>query len=289
MADEGSVEDRHENAATMMVDHPSGSKNQATLVANEPGELKAKRQSQAQATNPDSGRQGINVLSAFQTHQRALKRFIGRYLNSVQDIEDVTQEAFMRAYSAEKTTQVRQPKSFLFRIAKNVAISELRKKANQITDSIEEQSSTDVLVNEWSTEDEVMAQEKLDIHCEAVATLPPKCRQVYLLRKVYGLSHKEISAKLGIASSTVEKHLMKGVEDCDRFIEMRMAQVNQQQQSTNSTSPDSDWYYQGQTQQASDGHNAMQSTNQKSNKSSSSNTTNQQKNQHKNQNTGGQS
>jgi DNA-directed RNA polymerase specialized sigma24 family protein len=64
-------------------------------------------------------------------HQLSLKRFIGRYLNNAQDIEDVTQEAFLRAYKAEQTTCVQQPKSFLFRIAKNVAISQLRTAAAQ--------------------------------------------------------------------------------------------------------------------------------------------------------------
>ncbi|MDB9724455.1 RNA polymerase sigma factor [bacterium] len=202
-----------------------------------------------QRERASTGNQGANVISAFQTHHLSLKRFIGRYLNSAQDIEDVSQEAFVRAFSAEKTTEVRQPKSFLFRIAKNVAISQLRKKSNQITDYIEDQPTHDVLVNEWSTEDEVLIHEKLDIHSEAVASLPPKCREVYLLRKVYGLSHKEIAAKLDIASSTVEKHLMKGVEDCDRFIEERMARTDEVKSrlkvDSQTKQSNKDWYYQG--------------------------------------------
>ena len=173
---------------------------------------------------PAGENQGANVLGAFQLHRLSLKRFIGRYLNNAQDIEDVSQEAFLRAFKAEKTTKVLQPKSFLFRIAKNVAISQLRSKSRQITDYIEDQPSGDVLISEWSTEDEVMAQQKLGIHCEAVAALPPKCRRVYLMRKVYGMPHKEIAQRLGIAASTVEKHLMKGVEACDRFIQQRTAE-----------------------------------------------------------------
>ena len=186
------------------------------------------------STNQSTGSQGKNVLCAFQKHQLALKRFISRYLHNAQDIEDVTQEAFLRAYKAEQTTEVRQPKSFLFRIAKNVAISELRSKSRQITDYIEDQSSEDVLLGEWSTEDEVMAQQNLGIHCEAVASLPPKCRRVYLMRKVYGMSHKEISERLDIATSTVEKHLLKGVEGCDRYIRERNTVARDRDTSTNS-------------------------------------------------------
>ena len=60
------------------------------------------------------------------------------------------------------------------------------------------------------------------MHCEAVAELAPQCRQVYLLRKVHGLSHKEIAVHLGIAVSTVEKHLMKAIEQCERYVRERV-------------------------------------------------------------------
>ena len=41
------------------------------------------------------------------------------------------------------------------------------------------------------------------------------------MRKVHGMSHKEISVELGISISTVEKHMSKGVRDCANFIEQR--------------------------------------------------------------------
>ena len=175
-----------------------------------------------------SGRNGqsrhkATVLGAFVKHQSALKRFISRFLHNTHDIEDVAQEAFLRAYSAEQNTEIQQPKAFLFRIAKNVAISELRLKSRKITDYIEDQDASDVLIDEWTAEDHVAAQQKLGIHCEAVATLALQCRRVYLMRKVYGMPHKEIAGRLGIAVSTVEKHLMKGVKLCNRYVKEKMA------------------------------------------------------------------
>lgn len=162
------------------------------------------------------------VLAAFEKNQLALKRFISRYLHNTQDIEDVAQEAFLRAYSAERDdVDIKQPKSFLFRIAKNVAVSELRLKSRQITDYIEDQADSDVLLGQWTTEDEVQARQKLGIHCEAVATLAPKCRQAYIMRKVYGMPHKEIAQRMSISVSTVEKHLMRGVEQCDNYVRSR--------------------------------------------------------------------
>ena len=93
---------------------------------------------------------GYTVLSALEKHQLALKRFISRFLHNTQNIEDVAQEAFLRAYKAERNTDIQQAKSILFRIAKNVAISQLRLKSRQITDYIGDQTSSDVLASEWT-------------------------------------------------------------------------------------------------------------------------------------------
>jgi len=159
-----------------------------------------------------------DLVTAFEKHHSALKRFIARYLSSHHDIEDVAQESFLRAFRAGMEYEVHQPKSFLFRIAKNVAISQLRLKSRQITDSIEEQAGSHLLSSEWTLEDDVVARERLGVQCEAVAALSPQCRRVYILRKVHGMAHKDIAERLGIGQKTVEKHLYKGIASCDRYV-----------------------------------------------------------------------
>lgn len=161
------------------------------------------------------------VHAAYRKYEASLKRFISRFLPKVQDIEDVAQETFLRAYVTEQGRPIEQPKSFLFRIAKNVALNQLARKSNQIIDHLEDLGLADVLSSEVTLEDELVARQTLGLHCEAVAALPPQCRRVYLLRKVYGLSHKEIAKRMGIAVSTVEKHLIKGMQECDRYVRAR--------------------------------------------------------------------
>jgi RNA polymerase sigma factor (sigma-70 family) len=161
------------------------------------------------------------VYEAYTRHESSLKRFIGRFMRSPSDVEDIAQEAFLRAFTVERNRPIEQPKSFLFRIAKHLALSQLTRKARQITDYIEDFGDFEVIQLESSAEEEISAQQALELHCEAVAELTLQCRQVYLLRKVHGLSHKEIAGELGIAVSTVEKHLMKAVEQCDHYIRER--------------------------------------------------------------------
>ena len=161
------------------------------------------------------------IQDAFVRHESSLKRFIGRLTRHAPDVEDITQEAFLRAFAVERGRAIEQPKSFLFRIAKHLALSQLTSKARQITDYLDDSDDTSDQDTASSAEDEASAEQLLALHCEAVVSLSPQCRQVYLLRKVHGLSHKEIAAHLGIAVSTVEKHLLKGIEQCDRFVRDR--------------------------------------------------------------------
>lgn len=161
------------------------------------------------------------VLGAYEEHLAALKRFVARLI-SPQDVDDVMQEAFLRAYRAEGDKPIEQAKSYLFRVAKNVALNQLRQKTRKPTDYLEDLSVGLQLGDEFTLEDEVLAQEKLGVHCAAVAALPPKCRRVYLMRKVYGMSYKEIAQTLGVSINTVEAHMEKGFSRCAAYIEARL-------------------------------------------------------------------
>ncbi len=158
------------------------------------------------------------VTAAFLEHQSFLKKFLSRYLYERQDIEDVAQETYLRAYQAEQNRDIEQPKAFLFRIARNIALTSLTRKSNQITDCIADLDDSMVIDNEATVENEVEARQNLGIYCEAVAALPAQCRRVFLLRKIHGLSHKEIAERMGLSVSSVEKHLLKGVLRCRAFV-----------------------------------------------------------------------
>ena len=165
--------------------------------------------------------QSSPLLDAYEKYLGALKRYVMRVINTEGDVDDIVQEAFMRAYETEVRGNIRRPKSYLFRVAKHIALNQVRQKINRPTDFIEDFDSSSVLVEEWTPEDKVLAQELLGIHCMAVAALPPKRRKVYLMRKVYGMSHKSIADSLGIAVSTVEAHLFKAFKECHAYVKAR--------------------------------------------------------------------
>ena len=172
------------------------------------------------------------VSAAFLENRAFIKRFLGRFFSDRQDIEDVAQEAYLRAYAAEQQKEIEQPKAFLFRIAKNLALTKLTKKSEKITDFIEECGASVVIEYGASADSEVEALQSLGLYCDAVATLPEKCRQVFLLRKVHGLAHKEIAERMSLSVSSVEKYLHRSVLECKAYVQEHEGGLHYPEKST---------------------------------------------------------
>ena len=179
---------------------------------------------------------GLSIISkTFLEHNSFLQKFLARFLSQRQDIEDVVQETYLRAFRAEqgKTEQgkvIEHPKAFLFQIAKNVALTQLSKKSRQITDYIEDVELSLVVDNGATTEQELEAREHIAILCEAIAAMPERRQRAYLMRKVHGATHKEIAESLGISISAVEKHLLKAMLTCRTHIREREQTTHQEPQ-----------------------------------------------------------
>jgi RNA polymerase sigma-70 factor (ECF subfamily) len=167
----------------------------------------------------------FSITQAFIGCQSTLRQFIAKYSLPSSHIDDIAQETFLRAYEAEKKHSVDQPRAFLFRIARNLILTEVTKKSHKITKYIEDFEPSEVLIGRDSLESEVEAHQKIGIYCEAVAMLPPQCRKVFLLKKVYGLSHKEIAARLDISVSTIEKHIARGLRQCNEVVQSRYQEI----------------------------------------------------------------
>jgi len=174
----------------------------------------------SESSTRGKGQKDSGIYSAFLQNEGVLKRFLRRFLYKQEDIDEISQETFLRAYKATKGREIDSPKAYLFQVARSLAYSELSRKTRKLTDYLE-----DALEDQAGTtdplEDEVAAQQKVTFFFDAIAELPPQCRRVFLMRKVQGMPHKAICESLGIGASAVEKHIAIGTERCKRYIENR--------------------------------------------------------------------
>ncbi|MBY9068120.1 RNA polymerase sigma factor [Hyphomonas sp. WL0036] len=165
------------------------------------------------------------IFLVFREQEAALRRFLRRISPSVSDIDDIAQETILRALQAERERDILQPKAYLYTIARNVVRDAMDKKSRSVIDFIEDFAPETVSSNEPLIEDQVDGRQRMLLFWEAVATLPEQCQQVFVLKKVYGYSHAEISRQLGISVSTTEKHVAAGLRRCSDFLDRRLSEA----------------------------------------------------------------
>ena len=160
------------------------------------------------------------IYDTFLGSEAAIKRYLKRFFYRDEDIDDMAQETFLKAYKYTHQREIEFPKAYLYQVAKSVAMRELASKSRQLTDYMDE-----ALVPEPddqpSLEEEVMADQKLVHFCESIADLPPQCRRVFLMRKYQAMSHREIAGALNISVSAVEQHITMGLKRCKAGIAKR--------------------------------------------------------------------
>ena len=138
-----------------------------------------------------------------------LRRFVRGRVATREDAEDVIQEAYLRVlrYSAEHAVESQE--RLLFSAAKNLAVDSRRRRY------VRTRTATDYAVLEsctqtWPDAHEVVyASQRLNKVERAVAQLPPRCREVFLIHRLDGLSYSQIAVQLGISVSAVEKHMAR--------------------------------------------------------------------------------
>ena len=167
-----------------------------------------------------------SIYSTFIESEALLKRFIRRFLYKREDIDEIAQETFLRAYKATQGRDIDSPKAYLFQVARSLAYKELSRKTRKLTDYLDD-ALEDKVGHGDSLEEEVAAQQKVSLFLEGVAELPDQCRRVFLMRKVQAMSYKEIAAELKISVSAVEKHLALGAERCKKYVEIREQAVGE--------------------------------------------------------------
>ena len=164
-------------------------------------------------------------------HRDVLKRYLLGFTKSPEDAEDLEQEAYLRVISSRDRQEIGNPRGFLFVTARNLAIEAWRRKTNSPVHSVEDFDALNVRDICASVDSEVLTDELLAAFGEAIDALPPQARRVFIMRKVFGLSHKEIAAELGLSCKTIEKHVGKGISRCGDFLRERDLQFGESGQT----------------------------------------------------------
>lgn len=153
-----------------------------------------------------------------QPHAPLLRAWLVQGFGPRLSVDDVVQEAFLRVLRVRETGELQAPKAFLFAIARNLALDQLRRHAVSRTDSLVETDLSNVLDDHASIPETVAREQERALLTEAIQSLPDRCRQIMTLRLVYGLTQRVIGDKLGISDRTVAAQLAIGTARCTEFM-----------------------------------------------------------------------
>ena len=146
-----------------------------------------------------------------QPHEAQLRGYLAARFSAHVDIDDLVQETYARLLQSRAQTQFRSTKAYLFTTARNLAFDTLRRRKIIAIDGIAEMDLLPVFEDRPGVSEAVCHDQELQMLAEAIQALPERCRRVVTLRKLHGLSHREIAQQLGIAENTVNAQVAIGV------------------------------------------------------------------------------
>ena len=166
---------------------------------------------------------GKDLKGLFLAHQRELFAYLIGRLRDVEAAADLTQETFLR-YAQQRQSDsaaVLHPRSYLYRIARNLAVDHVRQQARQRTDTVDNNALAQILDDAPPIEETADSRRRLEHLLRAIDELPERTRQIFTLARIDGLTHREVAGRLGISESSVQKHLAAALQHAMRRTRMR--------------------------------------------------------------------
>ena len=143
-------------------------------------------------------------------HEPSLRSWLRRAVGP-DEIEDIIQESYCRIANLREITHIRSGRAYLFTTAKMIIIERVRRSRVVSIETVAELDKLQLYCEERSPEDIVLARDYLNNINVLVDQLPDRCRKIFRLRKIEGLSQREVASQLGLAEHIVENDVAKGL------------------------------------------------------------------------------
>lgn len=162
------------------------------------------------------------LLQTLIDNYSVLKGWLTRRLGSEDVADDVLQEAYLRVSRTPSIGLILRPRSYLFRIALNIAADRNRSEKRRLA-----RSEIELLLRLDSDEldPERIAQARSSVRAltEAIEELPPRRRAIFLAIRVNGATVPETAARFGLSTRYVERELKEALDHCRTRLDVEVA------------------------------------------------------------------
>jgi RNA polymerase sigma-70 factor (ECF subfamily) len=140
-----------------------------------------------------------------------LERYLRRNWRDADEVPDLRQEVYVRVYDSCAVTRPSSAQAFVLSTARNLLIDRVRRAQVVSIETFADIETMSFTIDELSPERHISGRSELRLLQVALDLLPRRCREVVELRKIEGLSQREVASQLGIAEDTVQKQVAKGI------------------------------------------------------------------------------
>lgn len=154
------------------------------------------------------------VRKLFEKHNRALVNFLTVKLKSESEAKDVAQEAYVRLLQLDRPDAIGFLQAYLFRIATNIAVDHLRRRA------VRERCAPDegMLFEQWlaqpGPERTILSAQQLEVIKTTIRDLPDNCRRAFLLHIFADRTLREVADELQVTQRMVRYYIARGLAHC---------------------------------------------------------------------------
>jgi len=144
-------------------------------------------------------------------HESALRGWLSRGRLPGIDADDVIQEAYSILAELETVDGIRHPRAYLFQVARSVITRHVRRARIVPIHTVDDLERLEHADNAPSPERRAIDRDELRQLARAIAAMPAKTREAFILRRVKDLPQREIAVRMRISENTVETHISRGV------------------------------------------------------------------------------
>jgi RNA polymerase sigma-70 factor (ECF subfamily) len=144
-------------------------------------------------------------------HESDVRAWLRRARLAPDEIDDIVQEAYCRLASLDSVAHILNGRAYFFQTARNISAERARRARIVRIDYATEIDALNILDNEPSPEQVVDSRRELARVQGLIAGLPDRCREVFTLRRIHGLSQKQVADRLKVTENVVEAQSARGL------------------------------------------------------------------------------
>jgi len=144
-------------------------------------------------------------------HEAGLRAWLSRLTVTGIEPDDIIQETYSILAGLERVDTISFPRAYLFQVSRSLIARHVRRARIIPLHAIDDIERFDQADDAPSPEQYAVDRDELrDLAC-AISAMPQKTQEAFILRRVEGLSQREIASQMRISENTVEKHISRGI------------------------------------------------------------------------------